>query len=225
MKTITTARRRTALLAAGGLGLAIALGACGASTPDATVTPAAQPASSTAGTTPTTGAAEPSAATAATQPSGTGTAAPLAEITVMPAEAASTALRTVPSSRVVGIDLDREQGTVVWDVDVVAGKVEREVIVDATTGTVLANRVDDDDSGDSDDVAKDLRLLAAATLDHAAALQAALDQISDGRVVDLELDESDGAVEWEVEVIAPDRVKHELTIDALTGKVTRHESD
>lgn len=223
MNTRTTSRRRsTALLLAGSLGLTAALTACGTSTPDATVTPGAQQASSTVPATSDDDGAQ--ATSAAPLPTGTSTAALLAAITVTPEDAASTALTTVASSRVVGIDLDREQGTVAWDVDVVTSDAKREVIVDATTGTVLANRVDDDDDS-SDDVAEDRRLLDAAKVDHVAALEKAVAEVSDGRVVDLDLDEDDGTPEWDVDVIAPDRTEHELTIDAVTGAVTKHETD
>ena len=226
MNARTTSRRRAAFLLACTVGLTGVLTACGTSTPDATVTPAVQLAdSSESGTTPPTGASAASSTTAPTQPSGTTSAGLLASIMVAPEDAASTALATVASSRVLRIDLDREQGALVWDVDVVTSDDKREVIVDAKTGTVLANRVDDDDSDDSADVAEDRRLLDAATVDHAAALQMAVAEVPQGRVVDLDLDEDDGSVEWDIEVIAPDHAKHELTINALTGAVTKHETD
>lgn len=78
---------------------------------------------------------------------------------------------------------------------------------------------------DSDDVAEDRRLLDAAKVDHAAALQTAGAEVPQGRVVDLDLDEDDGSVAWDVEVIAPDHAMHELTINAVTGAVTKHETD
>ncbi|HEX5967286.1 MAG TPA: PepSY domain-containing protein [Intrasporangium sp.] len=86
----------------------------------------------------------------------------------------------------------------------------------------MANRVDDDDS---DDVAEDRRLLDTAKVDHDAAIQTASAEVPQGRVVDLDLDEDDGTVEWDVEIIAPAQAKHELTIDAVTGDVTKHETD
>jgi uncharacterized membrane protein YkoI len=218
----TTNRRRTALLLAGSLGLTAVLTACGTSTPDATVTPLAQQASSTTPVASDDNTQQTATGTPQSQPSATESAALLASITVAPEDAASTALATVASSRVVGIGLDREQGAVVWDVDVVTSDAKREVLVDAKTGTVLANRVDDDDS---DDVAEERRLLDTAKVDHAAAIQSASAEVPQGRVVDLDLDEDDGTVEWDVEIIAPAQAKHELTIDAVTGDVTKHETD
>ncbi len=222
MNAMTTSRRRAAFLLACTVGLTGVLTACGTSTPDATVTPAVQLAdSSESGTTPPTGATATASTTAPTQPSGTSTDALLRSVTVTPEQAAAVALATVPSSRVVGIELDREQSRVVWDVDVVAGDATREVLVDATRSRVLANRVTDR----GDDAADDHRHLHAAEVDHAAALRAALAEVPGGRVVELDLDEDDGAVRWHIEVLGTNHAKHEVTIDAGTGAVTKHETD
>jgi uncharacterized membrane protein YkoI len=229
MNTKTTNRRRTALLLVSSLGLTATLAACGTSTPDATVTPAAQQVTSTTpvtsdddGGAPSTSVGTPSTS-ATSQPTATSTGALLASVTVTPEDAARTALATVASSRVVGIDLDRRQGAVAWDVDVVTNDLKREVIVDAKTGAVLANRVDDSD--DSDDVRDDRRMLDMAKVDHVAAVRTAVAEVPDGRVVDLDLDEDDGTIQWEVDVIAPDLVKHELTINAASGAVVKHETE
>jgi len=217
-----TNSRRTALLLAGTLGVAALLAGCGTSAPDATVTPAAQVASTASGLpTPTTITAAPTGS----QPSSPGTAALLASVTVTPEDAAATALKTVASSRVVGIELDREQSSVVWDVNIVTSTEKREVLVDAQNGAVLANRLDRDDSHHSDDSSDDHRLLAAAKLDHEAALRSAHGEVADGRIVDLELDDEHDQPVWKVEVIGPNHVKHEVTINAVTGAVTERETD
>jgi hypothetical protein len=93
----------------------------------------------------------------------------------------------------------RDRRAVVADL---TSNAKREDLVDAKTGTVPANRVEDDDS---DDVAEYRRLLDSAKVDHAAAIQAASAEVPQGRVVDLDLDEDDGSVEWDVEIIAPAR--------------------
>lgn len=217
-----TNSRRTALLLAGSLGITALLAGCGTSAPDATVTPATQVASTASGIpTPTTITATPTGS----QPSSTGTAALLASVTVTPEDAAATALKTVASSRVVGIDLGREQSRVVWDVNVVTSTEKREVLVDAQSGAVLANRPDRDDSGHSDDSSDDHRLLAAAKLDHEAALRSAHGEVADGRIVELELDDEHDQPVWKVEILDPNHVKHEVKFNAVTGAITERETN
>ncbi|MBH1937557.1 PepSY domain-containing protein [Streptomyces sp. AV19] len=65
--------------------------------------------------------------------------------------AVDAALKAVPGGRPVSTELDDEDGTTVWEVEVrTADGVEHEVTVDAGSGKVLANTVDRDDHDDSD---------------------------------------------------------------------------
>jgi uncharacterized membrane protein YkoI len=216
--TTTRSPRRIATVIAS-LGVAGLLAACGASTPDATVTPGAQNGAATSRTTSTTttsSAAEPTSQTGTDATStSTRTQDLLASISVTPEEAGKTALGAVSSSRLIGLELDRKQGVVVWEVDLVTSGQEHDVAIDAEKGTVVANRAE----RDPEDVAKATRRLAGAKQTWQDALRIATDQVDGGRVVDLELDESDGVVVWEVDVIASGPTKHELKIDAATGSV------
>ena len=58
--------------------------------------------------------------------------------TVSEARARQIALRRVPNGTIKDIDLERENGVLVWEVEVVTpGKGREEVIIDAKTGAVL----------------------------------------------------------------------------------------
>ncbi len=53
--------------------------------------------------------------------------------------------------RAVKVDLDRNDGRLHYDVDVVAGRRKYDVEVDAHTGRIIKSKLDDTDWGDRDD--------------------------------------------------------------------------
>lgn len=58
------------------------------------------------------------------------------------ADARAAALRAVPGATVVDIDLDEDDGFLVYEVDLVDGTVETDVTVDAGSGAVLCTERD-----------------------------------------------------------------------------------
>ena len=88
-------------------------------------------------------------------------------------------------------DIDREDGRVDYDIDVVVGDQVIELEVDAD-----GNVREDERESDDDDVAE----ARAATVTAADAIRQALDQIPDGVLDEAELDEDDGALRWEIEL-------------------------
>ncbi len=78
---------------------------------------------------------------------GTIAVAPDASITpdmarVTEADARATALRAVPGATITEIDLEEEDGFLIYDVDLVAGTVETDVAIDAGSGAVLCVELD-----------------------------------------------------------------------------------
>ncbi|MDN5797383.1 MAG: PepSY domain-containing protein [Intrasporangium sp.] len=217
-KPLTTRRTTTALAA---LALAGVLAACGTGTPDATVTPNVP---ATQGQTTQTAPAPPTAGeTTDSTPGSTGTAAAdlLGSVKVTPKDAATTALAAVPNGKVVSIELERSSGTIVWEVDVATSTAIHEVHVDVAQGKVVANRPD----RSSNEVAKKQRRLQTAKLTYVQAIEAAATAVPGGHLVELDLDESHGKIVWEADVITDGPVKHDLKIDAITGKVIEHETE
>lgn len=88
------------------------------------------------------------------------------------------------------VDIDRDDGDA-YDIDVVMGddQVELEVTAD---GTVR----EDEREGDDDDV----REARAATVSASDAIRQALEQHPEGALDELELDEEDGVLRWEVDL-------------------------
>ncbi|GAA2303477.1 hypothetical protein GCM10010149_61240 [Nonomuraea roseoviolacea subsp. roseoviolacea] len=78
-------------------------------------------------------------------------AAPAAAPKVLAEQALKIAEKEVPGGWVAHLSLDRENdGKDVWDVDVVKGDTRSDLDIDATTGKVLSNKVDDDHQDDND---------------------------------------------------------------------------
>lgn len=214
---MTTAFRPTHLAAPlAGLALVVALAGCG--TADSETPPGESP-SGPAATSSAPPQASPSGAGSATgdpSPSGSdnGSTASDSDNAAL-LRAAETALGTVPDSVVISIEVERNDTQ--WEVQVATPDgTEHEVEVSADGTKVLSGPREE--SEDADDKAKHKDRMAAAKLDHAAAVQAISDAVP-GRITELNLDTENGTTVWEADVIDADNVKHEVTVDAATGKV------
>ena len=130
--------------------------------------------------------------------------------------AAETALGEVDGT-VFSVDGD-PQG---WDVTIVtADGVENDVDLDAAA-TAVTRGPDQEADNDADDAAETERLLGVS-VDHLAAMEAALAEVQ-GTVTGVDLSEDNGTAIWEVQLDedTPDEVTVE--IDAETGDVLRTE--
>ncbi|WP_018296650.1 PepSY domain-containing protein [Corynebacterium lubricantis] len=105
------------------------------------------------------------------------------------------------------VDVDREDSTQLFDIDVVVGNEVIELEVDASTGDIR----EDEREGDDDDIQK----AQAATVTAADAIREALASHPDGVLDEAELDEDDGQLHWEIELDDAQRNDlAELTIPA-----------
>ena len=89
-------------------------------------------------------------------------------------------------------DIDREDSSDQYEVDVVVGQEVLEL--DVTTSGQIS--VDDRDNDDDDDI----REAHAATVTAAQAIGLALDQYPDGIIDSVELDEDDGQLKWKIDL-------------------------
>ncbi|MDT0202941.1 PepSY domain-containing protein [Nocardioides sp. AE5] len=218
-----TGQRRSmrALAVAATAGLVLALPAC--SSDDE-----AGPSGSTPTAPGSSAAADPTGASP-TDPGSTGsddtTAGELAEEPAADATALVTAGRTaeaaVDGSTLSSIEAERD-GT--WEIDVVDADGTRfEVIVSADGTTVVSGPREERDS--ADDKAEHRAEVQGATVDFEAAASALLEEFPGGQVTELSLDTEDGRVIWEADVIDSSGQRHEVDLDAGTGKVLSSELD
>ncbi|MFH8519487.1 PepSY domain-containing protein [Streptomyces gelaticus] len=140
------------------------------------------------------------------------------------AEAIEAAVKAVPGT-VTEAELDDEDGGLVWELDVYGSdKVWHDVTVDAGNGKVLGKHTSDDDDDD-----RDRHAPRSAPVSLKEAVDAAL-KANPGTVTSVDLDDdhddrSGGALHWEVDVRGKDGKRHELNVDANTGKATADRVD
>ncbi|MER7967860.1 PepSY domain-containing protein [Streptomyces sp. NPDC096080] len=148
-----------------------------------------------------------------------GTAGRTAGAEVTAADAIGAALARTPGTAVSAErdDDDSHRGAAVWEVDVLtAGGTWHGVDVDARTGAVLRDRVEDEDG-----TARVRRALAGTSVSAADAARAAADRAP---VTSVELDDDGSAGAWEVETRTASGAERELRVDLSTGKVTADRS-
>lgn len=90
-------------------------------------------------------------------------------------------------------DIDREDSTDVYDIDVVVGQEVIDLVVNASTGEL---REEGRESTDADDE----REVAEATVTAADAITRALEQHPDGVLDEISLDEDNGNIQWDIDL-------------------------
>ncbi|MZD05521.1 peptidase propeptide and YpeB domain protein [Streptomyces sp. SID5785] len=130
-------------------------------------------------------------------------------------EAVAAALRHTPGTA-TEVDLDSDDGRLVWDVDVLSGgKTWHHVVVDPGTGKVLGAHVEPDDDDDDDSARRVSSALRGTSTSAADAARAAAGR---GAVTSVELDDDAGSRgrAWEVETTSPSGVERHWHV-SLTG--------
>ncbi|MDG4865027.1 PepSY domain-containing protein, partial [Streptomyces sp. T-3] len=135
--------------------------------------------------------------------------------------ATATAEKSVSGGKVTDVEL--EDG--VWKVDVMTSEPRvHNISVDATTGALLSTRADRMPDRARSYLKIPLAKLAAATVARDDAAGAALKAAGSGFVSELSIQGTESRPLWEIEVTAGS-VRHEIDIDAKTGKVVAHDKD
>ncbi|MEM9602082.1 MAG: PepSY domain-containing protein [Pseudomonadota bacterium] len=116
--------------------------------------------------------------------------------------------RAAVPGTVMGAELERHKGQMVWEIKLLDENQQRtRLILDADTGEVLKQKAK--------------RKPARHTVE-AVSIEAALEAAdipADARVIEAELERDDGKVIWEIETIGPDNTRTDIDIDGETGAV------
>jgi len=156
------------------------------------------------------------------------------QATISAEEAQAAAEAANPGTTAISVELDNENGVLVYSVELDNGL---EVKVDAGDGTILHTEQegneneahDDDDDGDeneaddddADDAAESAALQELATISAAEAEAAALADYPGATVIETEIDKENGQVVYEVELDNGS----EVIVDAADGTVLGTEID
>ncbi|TQR16538.1 PepSY domain-containing protein [Psychrobacillus soli] len=124
---------------------------------------------------------------------------------------------------VIKIELDEDDNRYEYELDIRTAKEDYDITIDATTGKVLEQKLDDDryDGDDRKALTKSPSGKSLITKNEAIAI--AKKQVN-GDVIEIELDEDDNRYEYEMEL----RTKNgeaDITIDATTGEVLELDLD
>jgi len=142
------------------------------------------------------------------------------------AEAEAIAVKSV-GGKVTEIELDRERSVNIYEVEVKSDGVEYDLDIDARTGKVLRTERDDNDNDndDFDDHDSDDKVIVSdgKFITEKAAIEIAMKQAK-GTVTEVELDEDDGRVIYEIE-IKDGKYDYDFYIDATSGEVLKFEKD
>ena len=123
---------------------------------------------------------------------------------------AAIAANTVTAGEIIEIELEMEDKTAIWEVDIIDENNQLVTVeIDGQTGTVLSTNLDNDD---------DAKMLPA----YAVSLAQAIDivrSIEQGAIVEAELEHEDGNLIWEVESISTSDNETKFRVDAETGEI------
>ncbi|MFJ7978285.1 PepSY domain-containing protein [Peribacillus sp. NPDC096379] len=157
------------------------------------------------------------------------------EATITKEEAISAALKQV-AGKATKTELEDEDGRVVYGIEVTddQGK-KQDVKVDAKTGKVLKVEADEenekadkeekeDKDGGVSDKQEQQQLEKEAKISANESTSIALKEVK-GKVTDTELEDEDGTVVYGVEITDDQGKKHDVKVDAKTGKVLKVEAD
>ncbi|MFG1695603.1 PepSY domain-containing protein [Nonomuraea sp. NPDC049309] len=131
-------------------------------------------------------------------------------------QAGQAAVAAVPGSKV--ISMETEENGSRWEIQVVS-EDGTEYELDVEGGKVVTGPTIEQD--DADDKAELRDRVAAAKLDYAQAADKIATAVPEGRITELALDDERDKTVWESDVVTTDGTKHEVTVDAVTGDVTR----
>ena len=148
------------------------------------------------------------------------TASPTPQVTLSASQALLAAEQHLPNSKAVEVELDREDGRIVYEVKLLSGQSRHKVlhnrfdvkVVDAASGKVLSVGEKTADARDADKV-KDLLVTPAQAATTAEQLYPG------GKAVEVELEHKRDQRYYEVKVLTSQQQKHEVKVDAMTGKV------
>ena len=139
-------------------------------------------------------------------------------------EAEAIAVKTV-DGKVTKIELDREKSGDVYEVEVKSDGVEYDLDIDAKTGEVLRTDKDNLDKDNFYDDDSDDKIIVSdgKFITEKAAIEIAMKQAK-GTVTEVELDEDDDRVIYEIEV-RDGKYDYDFDIDAISGEVLKFEKD
>jgi uncharacterized membrane protein YkoI len=133
---------------------------------------------------------------------------PMAQEATVTIEQAVKAATDKVKGKVIEAELEREHGKLMWELEVLAEDNHIvEVYVDAMSGEVNT---------------EEATMAQEAKVSIEQAVKAATDKVK-GKVIEAELEQEQGKLLWELEIVSDDKKMMEVHVDAASGMVTEVE--
>ena len=125
--------------------------------------------------------------------------------------------KEAPNGQITKFKLDKENGRMVYEIEVMDGNIERDYEIDAETGAIVKLEQEQKNHGNNNSVNN-------PKISYDKAKEIALKNSKNGKFKEIELKHKNGVLVYEVE-IAEGFMDREFLIDANTGEILRDKKD
>ena len=125
--------------------------------------------------------------------------------------------KETPNGQITKFKLDRENGRMVYEIEVMDGNIERDYEIDAETGAIVKLEQEQKNHGNNNSVNN-------PKIYYDKAKEIALKNSKNGKFKEIELKHKNGVLVYDVE-IAEGFMDREFLIDANTGEILRDKKD
>ena len=125
--------------------------------------------------------------------------------------------KEAPNGQITKFKLDRENGRMVYEIEVMDGNIERDYEIDAETGEIVKLKQEQKNHGNNNSVNN-------PKISYDKAKEIALKNSKNGKFKEIELKHKNGVLVYDVE-IAEGFMDREFLIDANTGEILRDKKD
>ena len=132
-------------------------------------------------------------------------------------QAKDIALKEAQGGQITKFKLDRENGRLVYEIEVMNGNIEKDYEIDAETGAIVKLEQEQKNYGNNNSVNN-------PKISYDKAKEIALKNSKNGKFKEIELKHKNGVLVYEVE-IAEGFMDREFLIDANTGAILRDKKD
>ena len=125
--------------------------------------------------------------------------------------------KEAPNGQITKFKLDRENGRMVYEIEVMDGNIERDYEIDAETGAIVKLEQEQKNHGNNNSVNN-------PKISYDKAKEIALKNSKNGKFKEIELKHKNGVLVYDVE-IAEGFADREFLIDANTGEILKNKRD
>ena len=125
--------------------------------------------------------------------------------------------KEAPNGQITKFKLDRENGRMVYEIEVINGNIEKDYEIDAETGEIIKLEQEQKNHGNNNSVNN-------PKISYDKAKEIALKNSKNGKFKEIELKHKNGVLVYDVE-IAEGFADREFLIDANTGEILKNKKD